>query len=345
MLIRRINKLYKIASSDLYEKHKKERLTLLNDLTMNSGHDFERLSDKLRDEIREFSDVYIESIENTVKIYKEISESEKRQLFSHYHSIVQNQINSKINVLQDRLRAARIPKNIIESCSNSFRYKVNRFYKIGIEKISLIIDDTYTKDSNEMEIIIPDLNWYLNLSKNNKTSPRCPFASAHKCPRFYESLSLLGEAGSTKINKKEDKKLLKKWKKSILKPLTREQETIIVGPNGNYKHFNNFCPEVSFERFGYFASDLHRYAEEIDNDLAHENLGKINASKNDWRWYWFYVRPQHYSECLLYSLLLNETNKDIKEDIIDLKPNISGIGINFNALWRKIKEMLKKMKL
>ena len=190
--------------------------------------------------------------------------------------------------------------------------------------------------------IIPNLRWYLEQSTLKNTSPRCPFATVRSCPRFYESLSLLGDAGSTKIPEKEDKKLLKKWKKSPLWPVTKEQATSISGYENN--HFGNFCPEVSFERFGLFATDLDRYADEIDKDLAHSNLSKIKATPDDWRWFWSNIQPQHYSECPLCSVLLSlkSNSQDNNEDIIELKPNCYGIGINFNALIRKIKQVYKK---
>lgn len=162
----------------------------------------------------------------------------------------------------------------------------------------------------EMRVIIPGLQWYLEQSAFKNIYPRCPFAMVQSCPRFYQSLSLLGDACSTKIPQKEDKKLLKKWKKSPLWPTTKEQATSISGYEDN--HFGNFCPEVSFERFGLFATDLDRYADEIDKDLAHSNLSKIKATLDDWRWSWANIKPQHYSECPLYSVLVHR-NKNIEK--------------------------------
>lgn len=189
-----------------------------------------------------------------------------------------------------------------------------------------------------MDVIIPNLQWYIGQSTSKGISPRCPFATVKNCPRFYQSLSLLGEAGSTKIPEKEDKRLLKKWRKSPLWPITDEQATSISGPKGNYKHFWNFCPEISFERFGLFASNLNRYADEIDIGFTHSQLSKIKAIPDDWRWSWSYIQPSHYSECPLYSVLVglktDLQNKD--KDIIELKPNIYGIGLDIKALFRKI---------
>lgn len=197
-----------------------------------------------------------------------------------------------------------------------------------------------------MDFILPNLQWYLGQSASKGIYPRCPFANMQSCPRFYQSLYLLGKAGSTKIPEKEDKKLLKKWKKPPLWPVTDEQATSIAGPNGNYNLFWNFCPEVSFERFGLFACSLNRYADDIDIDLAHSKLTKIKVTSDDWRWFWSSIQPQHYSECSLYSVLsrlkTDSQNKDEDRDIIDLKPNVYGIGLNINTLLKKVKRCIDR---
>ncbi|MDE2726342.1 MAG: nucleotide-binding protein [Gemmatimonadota bacterium] len=151
-----------------------------------------------------------------------------------------------------------------------------------------------------MPTVIPDLDWYLDKSETQGISPRCPHATSDSCPRFYQSLSLLGNAGSNKISKEEDDRLLKKWEKTDLWPKTKEQATSIEGSN---HLFSNYCPEVAFERFGYFASSLAKYADEIDMDNAHERLAKTGSTENDWRWHWTFIQPQHYAECPLYSVL------------------------------------------
>lgn len=76
------------------------------------------------------------------------------------------------------------------------------------------------------------------------------------------------------------------------------------------KNFGNFCPEVAFEIFGYFASYLARYSDEIDQGIAHNKLGEGIAVKNDWRWAWGTLSPQHYTDCPLYSVLAHRNNND-----------------------------------
>ena len=50
--------------------------------------------------------------------------------------------------------------------------------------------------------------------------------------------------------------------------------------------FSRICPELAFDRFGYFATFLARYADEIDSECAHERLEKQNAPANHPGWQW-----------------------------------------------------------
>lgn len=158
-----------------------------------------------------------------------------------------------------------------------------------------------------MEHVDPDIKWYTGASTEKGLPPRCPFATTEACPRFYQSLSLLGSAGSTSIDEEEDRRLKEKWQASDLWPRAEEQATGIASTGDRTMRktvqFWNFCPEVTYERFGFFASYLGRYADELDLEQAHERLGTLGVPGSDWRWAWASVSAMHYSECPLYSIL------------------------------------------
>ncbi len=200
--------------------------------------------------------------------------------------------------------------------------------------------------SQIMSVRNPDLTWYMRISQEKGVSPRCPYASVHRCPRYYQSISLLGECGTTKIDQAEDKALLKKWENSDLWPVIREQATSIFGPEKDTMMFNRFCPEASFDRFGWFASDLYRYADDIDRNVAHAELNRQGARGEDWRWAWSAIHEMHYTECPLYSLLLypmqNITDKPKREGILDVRPGIFGVRLNLNPIVSCVREWLRR---
>ncbi len=163
----------------------------------------------------------------------------------------------------------------------------------------------------------PDLNWYTEISATKNLPPRCPFASVHRCPRYYQSVSLLGEARvTTQIEASEDNKLLDQWRRSDLWPVVSEHATSVLGPSDDPRHFSRFCPEVSFDQFQWFASDLSRYSDEIDQDVEHHTLAAEGAPTHDCRWLWALVVPMHYADCPLYSPLLSGVNEVTGRNVI-----------------------------
>ena len=101
--------------------------------------------------------------------------------------------------------------------------------------------------------IRPNLAWYTGLSSQRGVAPRCPFATVHRCPRYYQSLWLLGEcSGATQIDPAEDEALRTKSEDSDMWPVTGEQATSVFGAGGLPKMFMNFCPETGYDRFGWF---------------------------------------------------------------------------------------------
>lgn len=163
---------------------------------------------------------------------------------------------------------------------------------------------------------IPDFPWYSAESQRlGLPTPRCPFASVHACPRYYQSLSLLGQAGCTPIDKGQDKKLLAKWEHHPLWPATMEQATGISKDDDGPYDYHHFCPEVAFDTFGLFVTYLCRYARPADRESAHQLLAIEGTSSDNPRWIWQSLTPQHYSECPLYSSLTatdvtSATNQD-----------------------------------
>jgi hypothetical protein len=172
------------------------------------------------------------------------------------------------------------------------------------------------------------LKWYEEVTKRKGLKePRCPFASVEKCPRYYQSLSLLGSAGATAIDKREDEKLQKKWEHHHLWPKTSEQATSIGGPEDRPHIYSHFCPEVSHEAFGLFADFLARYADELDAELASQRLGEMGAPSNDWRWSWQQVTPIHYADCPLYSPLLHDASNLAEKKWWERPVGIVALGI------------------
>ncbi len=155
----------------------------------------------------------------------------------------------------------------------------------------------------DMKYMSPGIDFYTSISKKEGTTPSCPYASAHRCPRYYSSLSLLSHDGSTSIDPQQDKELEKKWEKSDLWPVVLEQTPGILEGEKKADIYLNFCPEVSFDKHGFFASELYSYADEIDLQIANKELKRQEAPKTDWRWYWSNLVPMHYLECPLFSLL------------------------------------------
>jgi hypothetical protein len=75
------------------------------------------------------------------------------------------------------------------------------------------------------------------------------------------------------------------------------------------------CPELSFERFGWFACQLIGYHDEAAREEARKLAAEL-AAKNgvdedlitienspDWRWSWESLVPRHYTECPLHAPL------------------------------------------
>jgi hypothetical protein len=154
-----------------------------------------------------------------------------------------------------------------------------------------------------------DKSWYYSVSGSKLLPLHCPFSSVERCPRYYQSLSLLSKTGGTSIDPVEDKKLERKWKKHELWPKIDEHATSVTHASERLSSISNFCPEVTYDRFHLFCTSLASYADEIDIDIAHKKLQANGASSDDPNWRWVYVQEGHFSECPLYDLLSCENPK------------------------------------
>ncbi|GEM_PF-2136168 len=182
---------------------------------------------------------------------------------------------------------------------------------------------------------IPDFEWYGRVSTKKGMALRCPFATVEACPRYYQSLSLLAEAGFTGISDKENQKLLEQWKPSDLWPKTDEQATSVRKSDSKLSTLANFCPEILYDSFGYFCNFLASYADEIDSDMAHRILRKQGASKNDPRWSWSSAIPQHYSECSLFSVIEHRSKNETSH--VAVKGGKTGkISNDVTTTWKEI---------
>lgn len=191
--------------------------------------------------------------------------------------------------------------------------------------------------------VVPDLDWFLDVNDRRGFSGRCPFAGVRRCPRYYQSLSLLGAAGSTQIDAEEDERLKLYWEGSDLWPRTDEYATAVhrfsdKDGTRHTEHFVHFCPEVAFDRFGYFASDLFDFADEIDRGMAQKRLAEEGVSGSDWRWRWASLTPMHYGECPLYAPLVQggafQSTSEASEPEVALGP--SWMQIRFKFSWRRL---------
>lgn len=122
---------------------------------------------------------------------------------------------------------------------------------------------------------------------------------------------MLGEVRIiTSINVDKKEALDAFWENSGLLPVIAEDDTGISGFDGKPSSFSNFCPEVSFTYFHYYASYLAKYVDEIDKDCGHRIAERENIP-NDWRYEWMHVSACHYLDCSVYSQVHDFNSKGI----------------------------------
>ena len=158
-----------------------------------------------------------------------------------------------------------------------------------------------------MPITIPDSSWYRAKSSEAGVACSCPYANVHKCYRYYASIYMLGEVQMiTSISDEKKSELEKFWKQSGLVPVIAEDDTGIGGLVGRLSSFSNFCPEVTYTYFGYYASYIARYVDEIDKDSG-QKIAEGEGLENDWRYEWGFLTACHFLDCSVYTQV-NEFN-------------------------------------
>lgn len=133
--------------------------------------------------------------------------------------------------------------------------------------------------------IYPDIEWYAAVSERKHITARCPNATVNRCPRYFESVSLLADAGiTTKLSRTTHDAVLAKWESHELWPVTGETATSISG-GAKLSCFSNFCPEASFDTFKLFASTLIDFYDSLDRANREQQLEREGMpTGKDWRW-------------------------------------------------------------
>lgn len=162
-----------------------------------------------------------------------------------------------------------------------------------------------------MPITVPDSSWYRAKSSEAGVACSCPYANVHKCHRYYASIYMLGEVKIiTSISDDKKSELDEFWAQSDLVPVIAEDDTGVGGEEGRPSSFSNFCPEVTYTYFRYYASYLARYVDEIDKDSG-QRIAERDCIENDWRYEWGILTACHFLDCNVYNQVDDFNSKGI----------------------------------
>lgn len=194
-----------------------------------------------------------------------------------------------------------------------------------------------------MKQLYPDIEWYTEISRNLGVSHRCPFASVHRCPRYFQGVSLLGDQGLlSRFDSQTDQDIGEKWEATDIWPAAWHEYSGISSSDGRPFLYRDFCPEIAAQAFGLFAATLIRYSDEIDQASAHGRLKSNPESVDkDWRWRWSSVSEMHYTNCPVYSLLSANLKplirKESTEPVFTAKPGFFGFSVDLMKLFEYAK--------
>ena len=174
-----------------------------------------------------------------------------------------------------------------------------------------------------MSRVVPDKTWWQAEAKKRDALSTCPYASSHKCPRYFESLVLLSQikmiAGITESKTDE---LTSFWNRTSFSSLCDEEvPSVSTKEYGGLSSVSNFCPEVSFKYLNYYADYMHKYVDEIDRDSG-TRIADRDGLPNDWKYTWMSVNPRYYLDCEVFDSV-KVFNQSLGSSFINrLHPNI-----------------------
>lgn len=144
-------RIFKIDYSDIPERHKNERQNLVSDLikrkVWGQGPSYKKLVDRLVDEIKESSNLFIDSYNKAITNEGFINDDSKRITKDRVVEFIKKQYQNTCIILDDYLARSEMPDNVKKQNFNSFTRKVNNIIDTHAEKISLIID-SHNKSMN-----------------------------------------------------------------------------------------------------------------------------------------------------------------------------------------------------
>ncbi len=144
------------------------------------------------------------------------------------------------------------------------------------------------------------------------------------------------------LDPKLDKEIGAKWEATDIWPAVWHEHSGIGSSEGKPFLYRDFCPEVTGEAFGLFASTLARYSDEIDMVSAqHWLVSNGIGHRKEWRWHWSLVSEMHYTQCPVYSLLsVTPKQQEMPESLEPLfiaKPEAFGFSVDLKQLFFRAK--------
>ncbi|WP_109832768.1 hypothetical protein [Reichenbachiella versicolor] len=176
-----------------------------------------------------------------------------------------------------------------------------------------------------------DKNEYLQLSKENGSSPRCPLIS--KCERramtlYYEDSSMVQYINYSKFLSAmiDEEGLDENYIKCI------GESPSFVGGESSFR-LSNMCPEVSlFENSQITVDTLGLAAKAVSYDKYFKTPSKSMVEESG-----------HYSECAEYAKFSFERKSNSQtHDLFEAKPGMFGFTINLIELYRRVVKWRKR---